>query len=420
MSMLIVSDTKSLNNKETNVLTINASILNRKNRKYWYIKYQVLFENGDVKKAEFSTKVMKSEKTLHYMKSKFLPTWLSKNRENLSIQEQKSKMFDYYASLFIEDYKKWHDYKIVKYRFNRILKDFKSLEITKITKLQVKQWLLSLKDSQTNKDITRNTRIKYLRVFHGIFELALDNNVIPKNFTFEIKFDKERRDLTRVKPFEANEVHILLERSKDPMYSKLLHNYLGIAFNQGMSPSEILGLQIKDIDLDKQVISIKRNVTKGKIKETKTIYRDRDIPMFNSSINYFQKLINEANKKSSIWLFSMDDGTYIKDVQYIRGTRQLEANNKIVKYQTQWYKLLADCNIEYRDLKNCRHTFAVSAIESKAFSMQEIANILGHGSLRMLLEHYAKWIGDKALNADKSIDLFCGTLGDTSKVSQNL
>ena len=80
---------------------------------------------------------------------------------------------------------------------------------------------------------------------------------------------------------------------------------------------------------------------------------------------------------------------------------------------------MADSNIDYRDLKNCRHTFAVTAIESKAFTMQEVANLLGHGSLQMLINHYAKWLKNKALNADKTIDLFglSDTLGDTSKMS---
>jgi len=87
-----------------------------------------------------------------------------------------------------------------------------------------------------------------------------------------------------------------------------------------------------------------------------------------------------------------------------------------VKYDTKWYKLLNDLNIEYRDIKNCRHTFAVNAIESKAFTLQEIASLLGHGSLKMLIEHYAKWIKDKALQADKKVNLYGDTLGDTNNI----
>ena len=85
--------------------------------------------------------------------------------------------------------------------------------------------------------------------------------------------------------------------------------------------------------------------------------------------------------------------------------------------------VLLDSKIDYRDLKNCRHTFAVIAIESKAFTMQEIADMLGHSSLKMLIEHYAKYIKGKGLNANTKIDLFgsqeVDTLVDTSNKLSN-
>jgi len=49
--------------------------------------------------------------------------------------------------------------------------------------------------------------------------------------------------------------------------------------------------------------------------------------------------------------------------------------------------------------------------------MQEIASLLGHGSLKMLIEHYARWIGDKALEANTKINLYGDTLGDTNNNS---
>lgn len=195
----------------------------------------------------------------------------------------------------------------------------------------------------------------------------------------------------------------------------MLHDYLGIAFNQGMSPAEIIGLQVGDIDLKKQQISIKRNVTKGKIKATKTAYRDRTIPLFSGSIPYIQKLLNEVRRKNSIWLFSDEEGEKLYDIKNIRGTRRIVKEGKVIKENTAWYLLLKDCNLQYRDIKNCRHTFAVTALESKMFTIQEVANILGHGSLQMLIKHYAKYINNKAMDADRTIDLFGDTLGDTLK-----
>jgi hypothetical protein len=47
--------------------------------------------------------------------------------------------------------------------------------------------------------------------------------------------------------------------------------------------------------------------------------------------------------------------------------------------------------------------------------MQEIANILGHADLQMLIKHYAKYVSNKAIHANRNIDLFSDTSSDTKK-----
>ncbi|MDO8453184.1 MAG: hypothetical protein Q7S59_01280 [Sulfurimonas sp.] len=85
---------------------IKASILSRGNRKFWYVKYQVLFENDDVKTGEESTKVLKTEKTLKYMQTKFLPAWMARRQEELKAVKVTSKQFEQYATLFLKDYER--------------------------------------------------------------------------------------------------------------------------------------------------------------------------------------------------------------------------------------------------------------------------------------------------------------------------
>jgi integrase len=400
-------------NKEKVMKIEEASILNRSNRKYWYIKYQTFIDNKIVTKEE-STKVLKDEKTLKYMQTKFLPAWIAKKANQSNIFRHKNILFMHYAEIFLFDCTKLHDYKNHEYRVQRILKDFGKLDIRKITKLQVKLWINKLIDERSKKELSRNSKIKYLGNFRGIFQQALDDNVVKSNFINEIRLPGAKRNLNDIKPFDKEEVNLLLKKSKDRNYGNLMHEYLGIAFNLGMSPSEILGLQIEDIDLGNKTVSIKRNVTKGKIKETKNGYRTREIPLFDSATPYVTSLLEGAQEKGSVWLFSDEHGNVLYDIKNIRGKRA-SRDAKAIKTDTKWYKLLKDCCLEFRNLKNTRHTFAVTAIESKSFTMQEIANILGHGSLKMLNEHYAKWTQGKALGADRSIKLFSDTYGDTSK-----
>jgi len=88
----------------------------------------------------------------------------------------------------------------------------------------------------------------------------------------------------------------------------------------------------------------------------------------------------------------------------------------------KWYKLIDDCKIDYRHIKNARHTFAVRMIELSSredneITYQGIADMLGHGSLKMLNEHYAKWIKGKSKKINRSMNIY-GTenrLGDTNK-----
>lgn len=55
-------------------IEIKAYIIDKKNRNFWYVKYQMIFENEIVKKEE-SSKVLKTEKTLKFMQTKYLPAW---------------------------------------------------------------------------------------------------------------------------------------------------------------------------------------------------------------------------------------------------------------------------------------------------------------------------------------------------------
>jgi integrase len=54
-------------------------------------------------------------------------------------------------------------------------------------------------------------------------------------------------------------------------------------------------------------------------------------------------------------------------------------------------------------------------------TFQGIADMLGHGSLKMLHEHYAKWIKGQSKTISHSVDIYSNenelgdTLGDTSK-----
>jgi len=67
---------------------------------------------------------------------------------------------------------------------------------------------------------------------------------------------------------------------------------------------------------------------------------------------------------------------------------------------------LENLGFEYRKMKNTRHTFTATALSSNMMSMQEVATILGHTSLRMIVNVYAKYLGKSHIGLNRGIDIF--------------
>jgi integrase len=383
--MLIVSGTQSLCKKGDKVQDIKASILSRGSRKYWYVKYQVLFENDDVKTGEESTRVLKTEKTLKYMQTKYLPAWISKKQEELKVTKYESKKFSYYFEKFLEFHKEDKSFHNRIYRYQKVNNHFKDKVVSKITRLMIKEYLASLKV----KEITKK---EYLTCIKGVLYIALDDEAIGRNVATEIRLKRSVKELAN--PFSPEEVQLLLKNA-DGMFK----NYLGIALNTGMRSGEILGLMHKDICEDK--ISICRSISAGRITTPKTLNSIREIPMFESIKPYLE---DQMKRSQSLYLFD-NDKAFIRDISF---------------FKRQWHKLIDECKIPYRKIYNARHTFITAMLNSGKFKIMEIAAIVGHTSPRMIMTNYAGFIKDNHLQVDTNIDLFQvnvgDTLGDTLKI----
>ncbi|MCX6050975.1 MAG: site-specific integrase [Campylobacterales bacterium] len=365
---------------------IKASILSRGNRKFWYVKYQVLFENDDVKTGEESTKVLKTEKTLKYMQTQYLSAWISRKREELKVIKFESKKFSYYFEKFLELHKEDKSYHNRVYIYQKVNNFFKEMDVKKITRLLVKDYLAELELKNTSKK-------DYLNCIKGVLDIALDGEIIHKNVAIDIRFKRTQKE--PIVPFSAQEVELFI-RNTDGMFK----NYLGIAFNTGLRSGEILGLMHGDILEDR--ITIKRSISKGRITTPKTLGSIRDIPMFEAV-----KPFIESQKKLSQSLYLFDyDKAFIKDATF---------------FKRRWHQLVKDCDVEYRKLYNSRHTFITAMLNSEKFKIMEIAAIVGHTSPQMIMTNYAGFIKNNHLKVDTSIDLFANhgdTLGDTNQVNK--
>lgn len=209
-----------------------------------------------------------------------------------------------------------------------------------------------------------------------------------KNVTASLS---RRTDADR-KPFTKEEVLLLLDKATGD-----LRNYLGIGFSCGLRPEELIALQIDDYDSVKRLIVIERAISKSVLKKTKTDDSNRTVPVFDTGVPFVQAQIEIAKQKGTIWLFSDEDGKRLNDIEDLRGK----------KYKNgYWTALLKEANLPYRQIMNVRHTWAILALKSKQFTPQEIANILGHTTLRMLWQNYARHLGNDHEHICREINIF--------------
>lgn len=291
------------------------------------------------------------------------------------------KKFSYYFLKFAELRQEDKSYHNRIYVYKKVNDHFKDIDIAKITRLMVKEYLAAL-------EIKDSTKKDYLNCIKGVIDIALDDELVTKNVASDIRFKRTEKE--PINPFSPQEVTLLLNAADG-----MLKNYLGIALNTGMRSGEILGLMHGDVLEDR--ITIKRSVSKGRVTTPKTLGSIRDIPMFEA-VRPFIK--NQMELSESLYLFDYNK-KFLRDISF---------------FKRRWHKLVEDCGIEYRKIYNTRHTFITAMLNSEKFKIMEIAAIVGHTSPQMIMTSYAGFIKNSHLKVDTNIDLFGHSLGIVDKI----
>lgn len=268
------------------------------------MQYTELFENGITNKKQVSSKVRVSEKPLSYMKAKWLPAYLARLHDSIAFKRATNKTFGYFYNEYLELKSPQVSFWKTKLQANVALKYFgEKLEVSSITRFDVKKYINVLAKTGKHKDTIQS----YFGKLNGILDLAFDAGVIKMNPCFGVKVNvKSVKNKEAKRPFEPWEVELLLSKATGE-----LRNYLGIAFNTGMSPEEIIALMPQDLDFDMRTIKIQRVISKGLLsQETKTIYRTRVIPLFDSAKPYLlgQMALAVEKKVCFCFLMKMADG----------------------------------------------------------------------------------------------------------------
>lgn len=207
-------------------------------------------------------------------------------------------------------------------------------------------------------DKSKSTQTNIIVLFHAIYKLCMENDIIEKNYSSYVKITSTAKKKPK-RPFTRKQVQIVWDNinwvqepdrknylSGIPMMDSII-----IMFYTGMRIGELLDLKPADVHLKERWIDL---------RGTKTKAAQRIIPIHKKIIPLLEKRIEDC---PGDYLFCRTDGTQL--------TYSI--------YKTVFYKpFMKEFEID-RQPHECRHTFASIAAASKLNTVL-LKKIIGHSS----------------------------------------
>lgn len=315
--------------------------LKGKRRKCWVARVTIGFVDGKQKRKIIGTYETRKEaqtELLGYLNNPFLYSGKTfKDVKNLWYQGYCKNISDVTLKTLKTQLKKidvFDDVKIKELKLHILQKFFDSLNSSYGTKSYIKS------------------------ILNMIFEFALKNEFIETNRVKFIELGKNEKVIKR-KIFTAHEIKILFDNldSENRYIKKMTYGVLILIYT-GLRVGELINLKTKDVNLEKNVISI---------IESKTTAGIRKIPISEKVIKIFK-----------------DNIDYSKEFFFFN-----KKGNKYIYYNflTQFNKMLELLKLEKHTIHDTRHTFATLLNNANANSTS-IIKLIGHSDFKTTEEIY--------------------------------
>lgn len=316
--------------------------------------------------------------------------------------------FDYW----IENIKK-HEIKPITYKQykthynNHIRNEIGFMKMCDITPVMCQNVLV--------KALEKNIKPSYTKVLKSdlktMFADAIRYGKMKENPAKEIRTPKGQT--SERKPLTVAEQKEFLEFTKKSRY----HNVFVIAFETGMRINEILALQVTDIDFEKNIIHVRRNLLKD-YETSKSIFDTpktknsiRKIPMTENARKAMQNAIEKMVfispiKEAEQLIFKSKLKNPVRDTN-VRITINLYVNKMNDNRETPFPHIHPHL---------ARHTFATRCVEND-MKPKVLQMILGHADITTTMKYYVH-LSDEELQ--KEIVKMNGlTQNDVSNLCQN-
>ena len=248
---------------------------------------------------------------------------------------------------------------------------FAHFNIGDIKPTHVDQWQDGLLKQYSSTTVKRCKSIMSM-----VFDKAIGNDLIqknPTNYASKIHVSHEKKE-----PYTLEEMSLILQYANG-----WLKPYLYLAFTTGLRTGELLALKFSDLDFSKNVINLKRSITKGTITEdtvTKNHNRLVIVPLIVMGM-----LKNLQIKSSCEWVFPSP-----------RTNEPFYETNSII---TNHFKpLLQMIGVPYKTLYATRHTY-VSIMRNEGVNQEFILEIAGHSKEVQDKHYYTASVSDAKIEA---------------------
>ena len=270
---------------------------------------------------------------------------------------------------------------------NHLKKDpFGKRRIDTVRVLDAKEWIIGMQKKGKSYSSIHTIR----GVVRPAFALAAESDYIRKNpFNFELK-DILINDSVRRDALDPGTERKFLEFVKNDGHFCECYDGMFILFKTGLRISELCGLTLRDIDMEKRIINVDHQLQttghKGKyIEKTKTGAGTRVLPMPDEVYEAFQRVL--ANRKApkveqiidgySGFLFLDKRGKAMVSYQWEkRFQRAVEKHNKI--YKEELPRITPHI---------CRHTYCTNMAKC-GMSSNVLQYLMGHSSIEVTMNVY--------------------------------
>jgi len=205
---------------------------------------------------------------------------------------------------------------------------------------------------------------------HSAFQELYIGEVIDSNPMTRVSRFKHIK--AEPEPFNAIEREKILTQMTGHV-----RNLYEFAFWTGLKTSELLALSRYDIDLERQVIFVRKALVKGRMKGTQTKAGERIHQLPSQAL---------AALNAQLTLLPIEQERIFINPKTMKPWRDDRAI-----YHRGWVPAVKKSGVKFRKQYNTRHTYASMMLtENKPIAW--VAKQLGHSDIAMILSTYARWI----------------------------